>query len=121
MSISGVTSVSTVGAKKVPASYFSPESRSPPSTRLAPLPTASETCRSIFSIAPSSISGPVVEHAEEGFGQGTVHEDPVGADAGLAGVEELDQRGAPGGVRRVGVGKHDERRVPAELERHSLD
>ena len=64
---------------------------------------------------------PVAEHVEEGFGQGTVHEDPVGADAGLAGVEELDQRGAPGGVRRVGVGKHDERRVPAELERHPLD
>src|SRR6266568_2545915 len=93
MSISGVTPVSTVGAKNVPASYFSPVSRSPPRARLAPLPTASDTCRSIFSIAPSSISGPIVMPSS---------------------------RPLPG-LSRLGVGKNDERGVPAELERHPLD
>ena len=52
--------------------------------------------------------------------RGALDVDPVEADAGLAGVAEL------GGDRplyrglEVRVGEHDERRVPAELERHAL-
>ena len=48
-------------------------------------------------------------------------EDPVGRDAGLAGVAVLaEQRAGDGGVE-VGVVEDDERRVAAELERDLLD
>ena len=53
-SMAGVTSVSTVGWKKVPPSAWRP----PPVTTVAPLATASAMCSSTFSTAASSMSGP---------------------------------------------------------------
>ena len=46
---------------------------------------------------------------------GTVHENPVGIDAGLASIAELDQIQVGGRLVEVGVGKDDEGRVPAQL------
>jgi hypothetical protein len=43
-------------------------------------------------------------------------EEPVGADAGLPGVEEFDQRRPFGCVHRVGVGEDQERRVAPQFE-----
>ena len=50
----------------------------------------------------------------------SLHVDAVGAHAGLSGVAEL--RGDHLAHRRVEVRvvEHEERRVPAELERHAL-
>ena len=44
-----------------------------------------------------------------------MHEHPVGIDAGLAGVAELDQVEVGGGLVEIGVGKDDEGGVPAQL------
>ena len=98
---------------------------------------ASATWRSIFSMAAASISGPTcdavegsvagtelghpgLQLGEEGLGDRAMDEDPIGADAGLPGVQELDQRRALGRVHRIGVGENQERCVAAELERDPL-
>ena len=47
-----------------------------------------------------------------------LHEDAVGADAGLAGVAEGGARDALGGQLHVSIVEHNEGRVAAELERH---
>jgi hypothetical protein len=72
------------------------------------LPTRSERTRS------ASLRGEGVVHA-------VLHQQPVGADAGLAGVAVLrGDRALDRGVE-VGVVEDDERRVAAELERDLLD
>ncbi len=52
--------------------------------------------------------------------QGVAHrclgQDVVGGDAGLAGVEALAPHDAPGGHVQVGVGGHDGRALPAQLQ-----
>jgi hypothetical protein len=55
MTMSVVTSVSTVGSKKVPPSAL----RLPPTATLAPFLTASAMCASTFSTAFMSIKGPI--------------------------------------------------------------
>src|ERR1022692_3090063 len=50
-----------------------------------------------------------------------VHEQTVGADAGLAGVAILGDDRAFGRRIEIGVVEYDERRVAAELERYFLD
>ena len=47
-------------------------------------------------------------------------EDPVGADAGLAGVAELGGHAAGDGLRHVGRVEDDEGRVAAQLKRDLL-
>ena len=49
-----------------------------------------------------------------------VDEDPVGADAGLAGVAELGGHESPDGEVHVRGVEHDERSVPSELQGHFL-
>ena len=48
------------------------------------------------------------------------HVQPVRADAGLAGVEELEGGRALCRTHRIGIGEHDERRMAAEFDRHPL-
>ena len=114
-----------------------PGQRAPPATTVAPLVTASATWRCILSmrrcvdersdghavlesVAGAELLDPARKLGDEAVGDRSLDEDPVRADAGLPGVEELHQGGAPGGMFRVGIVEHDERRVPAELERHPL-
>jgi hypothetical protein len=75
----------------------------------------------VQAVAGLEAADPVGEHGQELLRDRAVHEDPVRADAGLAGVQELDQRRAASRVRRIGIGEHDERRVPAKLQRDPLD
>src|SRR5271167_2896418 len=99
MTMSVVTSVSTVGSKKLPPWA----ARLPPVTTLAPFLTASAMCDSTFSTAFMSISGPITApgsnpvgdlHGTCGFGgalgEGVVdavlHQDAVGAHTGLTGI-----------------------------------
>ena len=128
--MSVVTSVSTVGSKNVPPSAW----RLPPVTTLAPLATASAMCSSTFSTASMSISGPIVDarfeavadlhRADclgESLGEGVVdavlHQDAVGADAGLAGVAVFrGDRALDRGID-IGVVEDDERRVAAQFQR----
>ena len=50
-----------------------------------------------------------------------IHDDPVRAHADLALVQELTDNGRPHRMFQVGIVEDDERRVPAELQRHSLE
>src|ERR1700736_2692562 len=78
MTMSVVTSVNTVGSKKLPPWA----ARLPPITTLAPFLTASAMCASTFSTAFMSIS----EALRKGVREAVLHEDSVSADAVLAGV-----------------------------------
>src|SRR5213082_1565383 len=97
--MSVVTSVNTVGSKKLPPCA----ARLPPRTTLAPFLTASAMCASTFSTAFMSISGPITAprlepvgdlHRTGGLGEAlgkgvidaVLHQDAVGADAGLPDV-----------------------------------
>src|SRR6266446_5000328 len=99
MTMSVVTSVSTVGSKKLPPWA----ARLPPVATLAPFFSASAMCASTFSTAFMSISGPITApglepvgdlHRAGGLGEAlrrpvieaVLHQDAIGADAGLAGV-----------------------------------
>ena len=61
------------------------------------------------------------EPLEEGIVDARLHEDPVGADACLAGVAELGVDGALDSGVQVSIVEHDERRVPAQLEGEPFD
>jgi len=108
MTMSVVTSVSRVGSKKLPPCA----ARLPPVTTLAPFLTASAMCSSTFSTAFMSIKGadhgtrlePVGDlHRPGGLGKAlrervidtVLHQDPVGADAGLADILILRGDRAP--------------------------
>src|ERR1700736_2661746 len=98
MTMSVVTSVSTVGSKKLPPCA----ARLPPVTTLAPFLTASAMWASTFSTAFMPISGPITApaptagdlHRSGGLSKAlrervvdaVLHQNAVGADAGLAGV-----------------------------------
>ena len=101
---------------------------------MAPLAVASPTCSSTFATAWASISGPTSTSlavpgptlslrggGRELLGEGVVDAgldvDPVGADAGLAGVPELAGDGALDRLVEVGVVEDDERGVAAQLHR----
>ena len=123
-----------VGSKNVPPSAW----RLPPSAIRPPLASASATCSSTLATALSSISGPcsvapgqAVAHAQllhgvdqlgdEGVVHAVLHQQAIGADAGLAGVAVLARDRALHGRVEVGVVEHDERRVAAEFERQLLE
>ncbi len=130
-SASAGTSARTVGA------YNRPSIRRPPHSSSAPRCTASATWRSTRSSALSSISGPTSVDSSSGSParspdtrcakrsqqlvvRGALDVDPVETDAGLPGVAELGRDRPLHRCLEVRVGEHDERRVPAELERHVL-
>ena len=132
--MSVVTPVSTVGSKKLPPSAW----RLPPTTTLAPFCTASAMCSSTFSTAFMSISGPITtpgstplptfiapaasaRRLRERVVDAVLHQDAVGADAGLAGIAVLRGDRALDRHLDVGVVEHDERRVAAEFQRDLLD
>jgi hypothetical protein len=132
-----VTSVSTVGAKKVPRRKLAgqPLAAEDEAGALADrvadvlvhlgqgalVDQRADGDAFVQAVAGLEAADPVGEHGQELRRDGAVHEDPVRADAGLAGVQELDQRRAAGRVGWVGVREHDERRVPAKLQRDALD
>src|SRR6266852_2772988 len=133
MTMSVVTSVSTVGSKKLPPCA----ARLPPVTTLAPFFSASAMCASTFSSAFMSISGPITAPGSnpsaifnrtgglgEALGEGVVdavlHQDAVGAHTGLAGIPIFRGDGTLDRPLDVGVVKDDERRVAAQFERHLL-
>src|SRR5215472_11112600 len=130
MTMSVVTSVSTVGSKKVPPSAL----RLPPSATLAPFLTASAMCASTFSTAFMSISGPITApgsnpvgdlHGTRGLrqplGEGVIdavlHQNAVGAYAALSGVAVFRGDGTLDRHLDIGVVEDDERRVAAQFER----
>src|SRR5947208_11046776 len=99
MTMSVVTSVSTVGSKKLPPWA----ARLPPVTTLAPFFTASAMCVSTFSTAFMSINGPITAPGSnpsatfiapavsarrlgERVVDAVLHQDAAGADAGLPGI-----------------------------------
>ncbi len=57
----------------------------------------------------------------EGVVNAILHQQPVGADAGLAGVAVLRSHRALDGGVEIGIVEHDERRVATELQRHALE
>ena len=63
----------------------------------------------------------VLQRGDELVEDAGLHEDAVGADAGLARVAELRRHRARDRLLEVGVIEDDERRVAAELERQLLD
>ncbi len=94
-------------------------------------------CSSTFLSAAASISGPcsvsparpsptrsfctaATSFCGERLVHALLHQQPVRADAGLAGVAVLAGDRARDRRIEVGVVEHDERRVAAELERHLL-
>jgi len=87
MTMSVVTSVNTVGSKKLPPWA----ARLPAVTTLAPFLTGSAMCASTFSTAFMSISGPMTaprsnpgglgEAFDEGVIDAVLHQDAVGVDA----------------------------------------
>ena len=126
--MSGVTPVSTVGAKKRPLP------RLPPFATVAPFETASRMWLSTFSTAFIVDQRPL-RHAflearaglqpidgasqagREVVVNGGLHEQSIRADAGLPGVSVLrNNRALDRGVK-VRIVEHDERRVAAQLER----
>jgi hypothetical protein len=127
MTVSVVTSVSTVGSKKLPPCA----ARLPPVTTLAPFLTASAICAStlldrlhvdqradhrarlepIGNLHRAGGLGPL----GEGVVDAVLHQDTVGADAGLAGVAVFRGDGALDRHLDIGVVKDDERRVAAQF------
>ena len=104
----------------------------------APSRMASAMCSSTFSTASALISGPCVTsglHAVadlqrldrrlqlggEGVVDAVLHQDAVGADAGLAGVAVLRGHGALHRGVQIGVVEDDEGRVAAQLHAGLLD
>ena len=102
-----------------------------------PWPSASAMCSSTLATALASISGPwsvapcspsptrSLRTASTSLATNCVvdaflHEQAVGADAGLPGVAVLARDRALHGGVEIRVVEHDERRVAAELERHLL-
>ena len=120
-----------MGSKNVPSS------RLPPRTSSAPPAVASATCRSTLSTARvvdqradlDAVLEAVpdlqrtdggVEARDELVVDGVLHEDPVGRDAGLAGVAELARDRALDRGVEICVVEDEERGVAAELERDLL-
>ncbi len=106
----------------------------PPRMTSPPLAVASSICSCTLSTASALISGPrcdaivkavadlhLADRGLQLFGEGVIdarlHVNPVGADAGLAVVAEFAQDRAFDGCIQIGVVKHDERRVAAQLHR----
>ena len=61
------------------------------------------------------------EAGGEGVVDAVLHQDAVGADAGLAGVAELAGQGAGHRLIEIGVVEHDEGGVAAQLQAQPLD
>ena len=68
--------------------------------------------------------GELLDRLDEGGGEAVVdaglHQDAVGADAGLAGIAIFRGHGAGDRLAEIGVVEHEQRRVAAELERQLL-
>ena len=134
--MSGVTPVED-GRREEAAAR--PAMRAPPFRIVAPFDTASLMWLSTFSTAAivdeRTLRHPVVEARTRPSSRSTarrkplgelvvdrrLHQEPVGADAGLSGVAILRDDRALDRRIEIGIVEHDERRVAAELERHLLD
>src|SRR5712672_2954502 len=129
MTMSVVTSVSTVGSKKLPPC----SARWPPVTTWAPFLTASAMCASdlldrlhidqrpdhrtrLEPVGDLHRTGRLSEALGEGVIDAVLHQDAVGAHAGLAGVAIFrGDRPLDRGLD-IGVVKDDERRVAAQFQ-----
>jgi hypothetical protein len=134
MTMSVVTSVNTVGSKKLPPCA----ARLPPVTTLAPFFSASAMCASTFSTAfhvnerpdystrlePAGNlhgTGGLGEALGKGVVDAVLHQNPVGADGGLAGIAVFRGDRTLDRYLDIGVVEDDERRVAAQFERELLD
>ena len=73
-----------------------------------------------------AVAGPqrryaLLQRLEKSRQDRALHENAIGADTGLAGIEELDQRHPLGGVHRVGIVENDKRCMTPQFHGEALE
>ena len=81
----------------------------------------SDTVGGIHAISGLQLRHPGFQCREKRLEDTALDKNTVGADAGLAGVQELDQGHPLGRVHGVGIIEDDEGRMPTQFHRHPLE